>query len=395
MEAKDGARSSADDLKSGDEKEPEEAAANAGHQLVMALVQHASRVLHSDGRLLRGARRVVRIEDADARRGAGDSHEQYGIFRLYTPARASLRRLRAPAVPCAMLQRDQVGASACARRGGARREVASRARSARAANRNCNACDPGLDARAPASLIAQTAVATDLERQGADGHARAAVRARAPQRRLRADRGRRHGRREGRGRRRQGAGKAGDDDDDGRAARASATRSATRTRRTRESARPPRGVRALRAAGAARRCSSRCSRSPSIRRSRSSCASRRARSPRAARGSRSAAARARARRPRPTRSRASLRAAEGGAAASPRAPRRARAGRRAARRAAGDVRVGDRGAQGAALPDHAEPRGHARAPRSRSRWSSIVSLDPEPPRGSSTRARPRTRSRSS
>ena len=87
MEAKDGARSSADDLKSGDEKEPEEAAANAGHQLVMALVQHASRVLHSDmaGFFEEHVESFMDFEDADAReRGAGDSNEQYGIFRLYT-----------------------------------------------------------------------------------------------------------------------------------------------------------------------------------------------------------------------------------------------------------------------------------------------------------------------
>ena len=87
MEAKDGARSSADDLKSGDEKEPEEAAANAGHQLVMALVQHASRVLHSDmaGFFEEHVESFMDFEESDAReRGAGDSHEQYGIFRLYT-----------------------------------------------------------------------------------------------------------------------------------------------------------------------------------------------------------------------------------------------------------------------------------------------------------------------
>ena len=188
MEAKDGARSSADDLKSGDEKEPEEAAANAGHQLVMALVQHASRLLHSDmaGFFEEHVESFMDFEESDAReRGAGDSHEQYGIFRLYTAELEHHLTARAPAIsiPCA---------SASARsRSCPRRPRARAARAPRSASRLVLArtAEPQLQPRAtrgstppaPASpLIAQTAVATDLERHGADGHTRAAVRARAP-----------------------------------------------------------------------------------------------------------------------------------------------------------------------------------------------------------------------
>ena len=86
MEAKDGAPCAEDGPKCGDEKEPDDAA-NVGHQLVMALVQHASRVLHSDmaGFFEEHVESFMDFEESDAReRGAGDSHEQYGIFRLYT-----------------------------------------------------------------------------------------------------------------------------------------------------------------------------------------------------------------------------------------------------------------------------------------------------------------------